>query len=164
MTEIGTILNKWADRTIQNMKRILSENGKVNTARLYNSIKKTIDETNKTFSITYIQYGKFVDSGRRAGAKPPPKLPIMEWLSTNHGRSFMSKINAGKKSSKISVVSATYMLQKSISKKGIRPVRFLNQESKIKNVTNVYGSLKNDLSKAIIKNTNVTSVSVTKTK
>jgi hypothetical protein len=152
MTGMGKILTKWAQRTIVNMKKVLETNNKVNTSRLYNSITYDIDETNKNFTIKYISYGKYVDSGRRAGAKPPPRLPIYDWLFTNHGRSFMNKINKGKsKNRKITQVSASYMLQKSISKNGIKPVRFLNQESKIKNVTNVFGSLKTDLQKELAK-------------
>lgn len=151
--DILVVLNKWADRVIKNMKDVLLNNGKVNTGRLYNSIRKVIDEQNKTFTITYISYGKFVDSGRRSGAKPPPRLPIMEWLETNHGRKFFSVLKSNNK--KITKVGATIMLQKSISKKGIRPVRFLNQESKIKNVTNVFGSFKTDMEKAIAKNTKI---------
>jgi len=150
MTEIGKVLQKWAQRTIVNMKKVLETNNKVNTGRLYNSITYDIDEQNKNFTIKYVSYGKYVDSGRRAGAKPPPRLPIYQWLFTNHGRGFMSKINKGK-NRKITQVGASYMLQKSISKKGIKAVRFLNQESKIKNVTNVFGSLKTDLQKELAK-------------
>jgi hypothetical protein len=146
---VENVLIKWAQRTIQNMKKVLSDNYKVNTGRLYNSITYDIDETNKNFSIKYISYGKYVDSGRRAGAKPPPRLPLLNWLSTTHGRKFLSAVNKGK-DKKITDVSASYMLQKSISKKGIRPVKFLNQESKIKNVVNVFGSFKTDMTKALI--------------
>jgi len=157
MTDVGLVLQKWAQRTIINMKQVLTVNNKVNTRRLYDSITYVIDEVNKTFQITYISYGKFVDSGRRKGAKPPPRLPILQWLMTNHGRSFMTKLNAdesgdGKKNkTKITNVTASYMVQKSISKNGIRPVRWLNQESKIKNVNNVFGSMKTDLQKALSK-------------
>jgi hypothetical protein len=158
MSEVKKVLDKWAIRTVQNMKRVLSNGNKVNTGRLYNSINYTIDEQKQTFQITYIGYGKFVDSGRRIGAKQPPLFPIKQWLSnTPHGKSFLARFKGTGiyKSNNVKAVnSAAFLVARSISRKGIKPVRFLNQESKIKNVTNVFGSLKTDLVKAIAKDTN----------
>lgn len=153
MSEVSKVLEKWGIRTVQNMKNVLANNRKVNTGRLYNSIQYVLDTINNTFTITMISYGKFVDSGRRRGAKFPPINVIKEWLSkTPHGRSFLQgfKGTGVHKSNKIQRInSAAFLIARSISQRGIKPVRFLNRESKIKNVTNVYGSFKTDLGKAI---------------
>lgn len=169
MSEVSKVLEKWGTRTIQNMKKVLANNRKVNTGRLYNSIQYVLDTINNTFTITMIGYGKFVDSGRRPyGRGPvkhkgrifginnrfPPINAIKEWLSkTPHGRSFLSGFKTGvhKKNNIKTINSAAYLVARSIAMRGIKPVKFLNRENKIKNVTNVYGSFKTDLKKAVIK-------------
>jgi hypothetical protein len=166
-SEVDKVLNRWADIIIANMRKILSDNRKVNTSQLFNSINKVIDSKNMSFSIVYAYYGKFVNSGRRAGIKAPPQAPLMAWLDTPHGRTFTTwfknkfKPPVIKRKSIIKSyereslqIREVRFLQRTIKNKGIKPVQFLNESNKIKWV-NQYakGPFQTDLQKAIIKET-----------
>ena len=151
--EVNRVLEKWAKMTVSNMKKVLVRGRKVNTGRLIESITYNVDSTtlngDPSFSINMINYGFYVDRGRRKGIKAPPLEALKSWLVSPHGKSFMSWWNS--KSSKKNVdnkKNAARYLQYSIKKKGIKPVKFLNQEDIAKSVG---GNFISELKKAIIK-------------
>lgn len=67
-------------------------------------------------NILSAEYFKFVDEGRRPGAKMPPIRAIIPWVQAK-GITFLNK-----KGVKISTESTAFLIAKNISKNGIKPL------------------------------------------
>lgn len=100
-----------------NMRKILISQKKSATGKLIKSIKVTHDFLPKslTFDVLAESYAKWVDSGRRKGARRPPLKPILAWV----------KIKFGLKGKKAK--SAAFAVQTNISKFGIKPTNFIQK-------------------------------------
>jgi hypothetical protein len=101
------------------LKKILSENDKIATKELINSLDYDIlQRTNGLFlEILAAPQFKYVDQGRRKGSKQPPIAPIKAWLKVK-GLKFRDK-----KGRFIKHDSAAFLIARSIKKKGIKPLR-----------------------------------------
>ena len=73
---------------------------------------------NGSFKIKFSDYAHFIDSGRRAGAKPPPVKAIMTWISKN-----------GISPKNITTTQLAYAISRSIGIKGIKSKPFLDRLS-----------------------------------
>lgn len=112
---------KWAQKVVTNAKSILLRNKKVATGRLYNSVSYSVSPDGD-ISFSYAEEGKWVESGRRKGARYPPPGPILQWIKVKGikgrdrttGRFITDK-------------SLTFLIQRAISRDGIKPVKFMSE-------------------------------------
>ena len=103
------VLNTLADKTTKEIKSLLRLNGKYASGRLVNSVVVKVLETDKgvKMSLEYADYGKYVISGRRPGAKMPPISKIQAWTRL-----------------KGIPLSAAFPIARAIAKNGIKPLNF----------------------------------------
>jgi hypothetical protein len=115
------IEKKWAQKVVTNAKSILLRNKKVATGRLYNSVSYSVSPDGD-ISFSYAEEGKYVESGRRRGARYPPPGPILQWIKVKgiKGRDRTT----GKF---ITDKSLTFLIQRAISRDGIKPVKFMSE-------------------------------------
>jgi hypothetical protein len=112
---------KWAQSVVTNAKSILLRNKKVATGKLYNSVSYSVSPDGD-ISFSYAEEGKWVESGRRRGARYPPPGPILQWIKVKGikgrdrttGRFITDK-------------SLTFLIQRAISRDGIKPVKFMSE-------------------------------------
>ena len=112
---------RWAQKVVTNAKSILLRNKKVATGRLYNSVSYSVSPDGD-ISFSYAEEGKWVESGRRKGARYPPPGPILQWIKVKgiKGRDRTT----GKF---ITDKSLTFLIQRAISRDGIKPVKFMSE-------------------------------------
>lgn len=122
------------------LKRLLSDNDKIATGELINSLDYDIvSRTNSLFlEILTSPHFKYVDEGRKKGAKMPPIKPIVSWLKAKHIR------GRDKKGRFISQESTAWLISKSISLNGIKP---LNAKKKL--IREVFDKRKQIIVKAV---------------
>ena len=112
---------KWAQKVVTNAKSILLRNKKIATGKLYNSVSYSVSPDGD-ISFSYAEEGKWVESGRRRGARYPPPGPILQWIKVKGikgrdrttGRFITDK-------------SLTFLIQRAISRDGIKPVKFMSE-------------------------------------
>jgi len=111
---------EWAQHVVALAKANLIRGKKVAAGTLYNSVSYEIDK--KTGEIDFItaEEGKFVESGRRRGARMPPPGAIAKWAKEKGIPQFRDK-----KGRYISNDSRAFLLSRSIAIKGIKPFPFL---------------------------------------
>jgi len=159
---VGQILQRYGTLMVEKTKQILKDNDKDASNRLISSIRFENIKVlgfNYQFKIIMEDYGRFVESGRKQGAKLPSEQPILEWIK-DKGLKLPSKQlsllnkektkgkNKGKAYTKEELFkSFAFGIRKNISKKGIKPVKFyssvVNEE--------LMNNLKEEISKAIAK-------------
>ena len=111
---MGILGEKVTDTMIDTL---ISKN-KLATGQLVAGIQltETFDEQDNEF-VTTIKipgYGKYINEGRRPGAKMPPIQPILEWIRERRI-----------KTSQYTQPQLAWAIAKSIQKKGIRPTPFI---------------------------------------
>lgn len=83
-------------------------------------------------SVTLPEYAKFVDSGRKAGSKPPPIKTILKWI-IDKGINPKPSPNPSKSNNKapeekpITDEQLAFAISKAISTKGIEPKPFIKR-------------------------------------
>ena len=97
-------LLEYGQKTVNRAKAKLKRKPLSSNSDLVKSVAFKVSQ-NATIEFEFNDYGENVDRGRRRGAKPPPIKAIKDWAE-NRG------INP-------------YALAKSISKKGIKPYRWI---------------------------------------
>jgi predicted transcriptional regulator len=118
--DIISVQEKFAKDVIKQAKTILTRKHKNASKELYNSITFEIDKKGNIL-FSYADQGDFVESGRRKGAKPPPTQVILKWVKQkglgqwrdNKGRYISNK-------------SQAYLISRSISRKGIKPLAWFS--------------------------------------
>lgn len=123
--EIYNALNKWAIMVVAQAKANLLRGKKDATFTLSRSIGYEIvpDQTSDIgadIEFYYIDYGDYVESGRRAGAKMPPPSKLLNWIKIKKIPRFRDK-----KGRFISYQSQAFLIARSIGKKGIKPFPFM---------------------------------------
>ena len=124
MDRLKEALKIFGEEYISEISKILRANDKIASGDLIKSLNtriyKTALGTSYTLKIISEDYLKYVDEGRRAGAKPPPIKPIKEW--TRH-----KGIPEG----------LAYPIAKSIGEKGIKPTNVIEKgfDKVLKNVS-----------------------------
>ena len=113
------IEKKWAQKVVTNAKSILLRNKKVATRNLYNSIKYNVS-SNGDISFEYAPEGKWVEQGRRKGARFPPPAPILRWIKVKGIKGRDPKTGRF-----IKDTALVFLFQRAISRDGIKPVPFM---------------------------------------
>jgi len=109
---------QWAKEVVKLAQSNLIRGKKATPGTLMKSISYTIDQ-NLNIDFYYEDYGEFVESGRRKGARMPPLDPIAKWAKQRSLPRFRDK-----KGRYISNESRAFLLSRSISIKGIKPFPF----------------------------------------
>jgi hypothetical protein len=109
---------EWAQQVVLLAKANLIRGKKIAAGTLYNSVEYEVDRSTGEIQFYYAEEGKFVESGRRPGRFPPPQA-IANWAKIKGIPRFRDK-----KGRYISNDSRTFLLSRSIAKKGIRPFPF----------------------------------------
>lgn len=113
------------------------------TGKLIRSLDYEVIEVlgNYVLSISSEPYLKYVDKGRRKGAKQPPIEPIKKWIEQKPVRRWRDKHGGV-----IPVNSQAYLIARSISRKGITPTNVIK-----KSIDKILKGKKNLLEKAFAK-------------
>jgi len=114
---------RYAQLVVTNAKSILIRNKKVASGSLINSVRYTVNPQGK-ITFLFAEEGKYVQSGRRKGARFPPPAAISKWIREKgiQGR--------GKDGRFITNKSLTYLISRGIAKKGIKPLPFMSMATK----------------------------------
>jgi hypothetical protein len=114
----------WAKLVVANAKSILKRNNKIATGALYDSVRYQTNSKNQ-IKFLYAPEGKYVQSGRRRGARFPPPGPILQWIKTKgiKGRDRTT-------GRFITDRSLTFLISRGISRDGIKPLPFINMAIK----------------------------------
>jgi hypothetical protein len=123
--EVYNAYNKWASMVVGQAKANLLRGKKDATKKLSNSIVyEIVSDPNGDFgagvNFYYLDYGDFVESGRRAGARMPPPSKLVFWAKIKGLPQFRDK-----KGRFISNESRAFLIARSIGKKGIKPFPFI---------------------------------------
>ncbi len=123
--EIYNALNKWATMVVAQAKANLLKGNKDATFTLSRSITYEIvpDQTSEIgadIDFYYADYGDYVESGRRKGARMPPPSKLLNWIRVKRIPRFRDK-----KGRFISYQSQAFLIARSIGKKGIKPFPFM---------------------------------------
>ena len=105
---------QWCIKVINTANANLLRFGKINTGALRDSIRFNITPKGN-IRFFYLQYGVYVESGRRPGAKQPPVNPILKWIEQ---RGIVPDEGTSKR-------SLAFLIARSIGEKGIRPTPFM---------------------------------------
>ena len=133
------IEKKWAQKVVTNAKSILLRNKKIATGNLYNSIKYTVS-SDGDISFEYAAEGKWVEQGRRKGAKFPPPAPILRWIKVKGIKGRDPKTGRFIKDKAL-----VFLFQRAISRDGIKPLPFMQMA-----IDKAIQQLMGDLEKSIV--------------
>jgi hypothetical protein len=118
--KITNILQQWANNVVVIAQANLKNAGRFASGELYKSISYTITpEGDVNFS--YEDYGEYVQSGRRPGARMPPIEPIKKWARIKGLPQFRDK-----KGKFISNEARAFIIARAIGRDGFRPVKFFD--------------------------------------
>lgn len=142
MRNLIKVLEKISDKKIKDLKKELEKKDKRATGNLINSLDYVlkIDASAEGLNINYeaIDYFKYIESGRKAGSKLPPKEPIKDWMQA---RGIDKKLE--------------FIIRKSIANKGIKPTQITEvifSESELKKLQDeVEKAYKKDLDELLEK-------------
>jgi hypothetical protein len=109
---------EWAQQVVALAKANLIRGRKIAAGTLYNSVSYNVNFSTGEIEFFYAQEGEFVESGRKPGRFPPPQA-IERWAKIKGIPQFRDK-----KGRYISNDARTFLLSRSIAKKGIRPFPF----------------------------------------
>ena len=118
--EIKSVEEKFAKDVIKQAKTILTRKHKNASRELYNSITFEIDKKGNIL-FYYADHGNNIESGRRKGAKPPPSSVILKWIKDKGIEQWRND-----KGRYISRKSQAYLISRSISKKGIKSLKWFS--------------------------------------
>lgn len=135
-TKLIDAMHKLGDDVVNNLAKQLIDGKKLASDNLLNSLKSQVLTTSNYSDIELrvlaLDYFKYVDKGRRAGAKPPPVSAIIPWVE-------LKGIIIGKNT----VKQTAFIIARSIGVKGIQP---LNMKQNV--ITNVINTRTSVLQKA----------------
>ena len=119
MDKLKKAVDTFAQEYVEAVGDILKKADKIASRKLIESLKyrlfKTGLGTSWTVKLIAAIHLKYVESGRRAGAKPPPVAPIKQWIKDK---------NIGLPE------GAAYAVAKNIGEKGIKPLDVTQQAFK----------------------------------
>ena len=108
-------MQKLGDDVVTDLAKQLINGGKLATSKLLNSLKSEVFTTsnfsNLVLRVWALDYFKYVDKGRRPGAKPPPVAAIIPWVEAKG-------IVIGKNTTQ----QTAFIIARSIGIKGIQPL------------------------------------------
>lgn len=132
------IMNQIGQELVAELKKELQDKGKDASGKLINSLNYDLIQTDTGYDIKIISepYLKFVDQGRRPGAKMPPSSKLVPWIESK-GIKFAGGTTTAQ---------AAYVIARSIGDKGIKPANVVESS-----MQKVYNNRKDDISKAVAK-------------
>lgn len=139
--EVYNVEIAWAQQVVNLAKQNLVRGKKIAVGTLYNSVSYEVNRSTGEIEFFYADEGKFVESGRRPGARMPPPAPIARWAKIKGIPQFRDK-----KGRYISNDSRAFLLSRAIAKKGIRPFPFFTDA-----LEQATQQLYNDLEDALVK-------------
>lgn len=114
-------LNDFGNFIITNYKSQL-EAEKMNNGELYNKISYSVSTVSSgwVISVSLAEYWKYIENGRRAGAKMPPLEVIEKWIDVKQIHPHSMTLKSGK-----TVIPAPpqlpFLIARSIGRRGIPP-------------------------------------------
>jgi hypothetical protein len=117
--------SKWGQLVVTNAKSILLRNKKIATGALYESVRYQVNPNTGTIKFIFAEEGKWVQSGRRRGARFPPPGPILKWIKAKGIKGRDKKTGRF-----ITDKSLTYLISRGISRNGITPLPFMSMAIK----------------------------------
>jgi len=135
---------QWAQLVVTNAKSILLRNKKIATGALYNSVRYVVNPSTGKIQFLFAEEGKWVQSGRRRGARFPPPGPISQWIREKgiRGRDKRGRFITNK--------SLTFLISRGISENGIKPLPFMSMAIK-ESREQLKKQLKQAVTKAMVK-------------
>lgn len=116
--ETRNALNKWALKVVTLAKANLLKRNKIATGELYDSVGYDITPEGDVL-FYYDTAGDFVESGRKPNSKFPPPQVIRKWIDIKGLGQWKTKEGLP-----ISKNAQTFLISRSIAKKGIKPYPF----------------------------------------
>ena len=119
------LLNSFAQTIVNRYKDKISEYA---SGKLYKSIDYTITSKSDSYLVTINleEYWKFIEKGRRAGAKIPPVSAIENWIKIRKIIPRPVTLKSGKQRVP-TVQQLAYVIARSIARKGIAPRPFMRE-------------------------------------
>ena len=124
-TETTRVLNEFAQSIVDTYKDKIQE---YSSGKLYNSITFRTAITGKGLKITIrlADYWKYIEYGRRKGARMPPIKAIKDWIEVRNIVPRPAKLPSGK-TEVPTTESLAYIIARSISRKGIKARPYMQQ-------------------------------------
>ena len=120
-------LNDFGNFIITNYKSQL-EAEQMNNGELYRTISYSVSTVNSgwVISVSLADYWKYIENGRRAGAKMPPVSAIENWINVKQIIPHSMTLKSGKTVIP-TVPQLSFLIARKISRDGIRPRPFFKQ-------------------------------------
>lgn len=120
-----SLLNSFAQTIVNRYKDKISEYA---SGKLYKTIDYSITSQNDSYLVTINleEYWKFIEKGRRAGAKMPPVSAIENWIKIRKIIPRPLILKSGKQRVP-TVPQLAFIIARSIAKKGIKPRQFMRE-------------------------------------
>lgn len=114
-------LNDFGNFIITNYKRQLEEE-QMNNGELYRTISYSVSTVSSgwVISVSLAEYWKYIENGRRAGAKMPPVSAIENWIKVRQIIPHSMTLKSGKTVIP-SVKQLSFLIARSIGQRGIPP-------------------------------------------
>ena len=119
------LLNSFAQTIVNRYRDKISEYA---SGKLYKTIDYSITAQNDSYLVTINleEYWKFIEKGRRAGAKMPPVSAIENWIKVRKIIPRPVALKSGRQRVP-TVQQLAYVIARSIAKKGIAPRPFMRE-------------------------------------
>lgn len=119
------LLNSFAQTIVNRYRDKISEYA---SGKLYKTIDYSITSQNDSYLVTINleEYWKFIEKGRRAGAKMPPVSAIENWIKVRKIIPRPVTLKSGRQRVP-TVQQLAYVIARSISRKGIAPRPFMRE-------------------------------------
>lgn len=120
-------LNDFGQKIVDNYKAELEACG-YQDGQLYRTLSYSVKMSNTSWliSISLEEYWKYIEAGRRAGAKMPPLDVIEKWINVRQIIPHSMTLKSGKTVIP-SVKQLSFLIARSIGKRGIQPRPFFKQ-------------------------------------
>ena len=114
-------LNDFGNFIITNYKSEL-EAEQMNNGELYRTISYSVSTDNSgwVISVSLAEYWKYIENGRRAGAKMPPVSAIENWVKVKQIIPHSMTLNSGK-TVVPTIPQLSFLIARSIGRRGIPP-------------------------------------------
>ena len=119
------LLNSFAQTIVNRYRDKISEYA---SGKLYKTIDYSITSQNDSYLVTINleEYWKFIEKGRRPGAKMPPVSAIENWIKVRKIIPRPVTLKSGKQRVP-TVQQLAYVIARSIAKQGIKPRPFMSE-------------------------------------
>ena len=118
------VLNEYANEVKEMYQYRLNEGNSIASGELINSVRYILQRNDKAFevSLSLLEYWKYVEYGRRAGAKFPPFPAIRKWIEI---KPILPRPMSNGKLPTLNQL--TYLISRKIAIDGIAPKNYLKK-------------------------------------